>query len=135
MRPTRRALPGMLRPLKGYGGWKKEGKHRKRTIEEKREAVIRGLERSLRGEKGASTLEQFDPKLGTPVIRVLYASRALPIFDGEAFAAIDPQCDRGQLWGAVIEELRAGAYDREIEEVAGELSRTLETKRAVLKAV
>ena len=68
------------------------------------------------------------------MIRVLYASHPLPIFDGETAAVIDPECDRGKLWGAIIEEIRAGAYDAEIEDVARKIPRSLERKRAALKA-
>lgn len=126
-------LPGVVKPLAGYRGWSKRAND-KRSIEEKREVVVRGIERSLRGEKGAASLERFDPVQKLHVIRVLYASHALPIFEGEKFAAIQPECDRSALWNAVIEQVRAGRFDREIEAVAAKVSRSLERKRQARKA-
>jgi hypothetical protein len=76
-----RAIPGIVESLKDYRGWENKNKgHGKRTIEQKREAVIRGIERSLRGERGAQKLEHLDREQGRPVIRVLYASYPLPPF-------------------------------------------------------
>lgn len=123
-------LPGVVRPLAEYREWgKKDGE--KRSIEEKREVVVRGIERSLRGEKGGYRLERFDPVQGGNVVRVLYCSHPLPIFDGEKFAVVQADCDRAALWGAVIEQLRAGRFDREIEAVAAKVYHTLEkTRRA-----
>jgi hypothetical protein len=132
MSRSREVIPGVIKPLGNYQGWKKG--HEKKTIEDKRQAVIRGIERSLRGEKGAPRLERFDRVQAAPVIRVLYASHPLPIFDGEPSAVIDPECDRGRLWGAILEEIRAGAYDAEIEDVARKIPRGLERKGAALKA-
>src|SRR4051794_31554557 len=97
-------IPGLLRPLKNYRGWKKPGD--RKSIEAKRQVVIRGIERYLKGEKRASSLEYIDPAQGAPVIRVLYASHALPIFDGETHALIDQACDRHALWDGIIELIR-----------------------------
>jgi hypothetical protein len=61
-----------------------------------------------------------------------------PLFDGEPFAAIDPRCDREELWRAIIAELRAGTFDDEISAVSRQLAAGLETnrtKRRMLKAV
>ncbi len=121
-------LPG-VRPLPNYRGWKRVGHQAKKTIEEKRESVVKGIERALRGEKGAQRFEQFDHEHGTPVIRVLYANQALPIFDGQTTAAIDPTCDRAELWRAVIEQIRAGDFDREIEQAASNAYQSLRQKR------
>lgn len=128
-----KGLPGVIKPLAGYRGWNKGG-NQKRSIEEKREAVVRGIERSLRGVKGSPKLEVFDPLQKLPVIRVLYASHPLPIFEGENFAVIQPDCDRAALWGAVIEQIREGRFDREIEAVASKVSRSLERKRQARNA-
>jgi hypothetical protein len=127
-------IPGIVRPLKDYRGWRNKGTHHARSIEAKREAVIRGIERSLRGEKGGAKLEHYDPDSRTTVIRVPYAALSLPIFDGEPFAAIDDRCDRGTLWGAIIERIRSGAHDREIQEAATLLSQSMK-KKTTLKAV
>lgn len=127
------AAPGIVRPLANSRGWRK-GRNDSRTIEEKRESVIRGIERWLRKEKGAACLEQFDPSEGAPVIRVLYASKPLPVFNGSPFAIIDPACDRDKLWAGVIDEIRGGAHDRAIAEVARSLASPLEKRRARLKA-
>jgi hypothetical protein len=116
-------FPGVVTPLHGYHGWNKG--QEKRSIAQKREVLIRGIERSLRRDKGAPRLEHFDHAQGAPVIRVLYASHPLPIFAGETAALIDPHCDRGQLWGAIIDQIRAGTYDAEIEEVAQRVSRSI----------
>src|SRR3954470_14736375 len=120
-------IPGVIGPVANDRGWRK-GRGGK-SIEAKRESVIRGIERSLRGEKGAPRLEQFDPVEGVPVIRVLYASHALPIFDGEISAAIDPGCDRAELWRAIIEQIRSGAFDAPIEAVAARVYRSIGRKR------
>jgi hypothetical protein len=127
------SIPGVVRPLDSYRAWKKKGQDKK-TIEEKREAVIRGIERGVRGERGAPRLEQFDPQQGAPVVRVLYAAQPLPIFGGRPFAVIDPEADREKLWGAVIEQIRAGAFDEQIEAVARKVYRSLKRKRAASKA-
>jgi len=62
-------FPGVVKPLHGYHGWKK-GQQR-RTIEQKRQVVIRGIERSLHRDNRAPRLEQFDHAQGAPIIRVL----------------------------------------------------------------
>lgn len=125
-------LPGVVRPLAEYRGWRKKSSE-KRTIEEKREVVVRGIERSLRGEKGAVSLERYDPVQGVHVVRVLYCSHPLPIFDGEKFAVVQADCDRAALWGAVIEQLRAGRFDREIEATAARVHRSLEKRQQARK--
>jgi hypothetical protein len=126
-------LPGIVRPLAEYRGWGKKS-DAKRSIEEKREVVVRGIQRSLRGEKGAASLERFDPVQGAHVVRVLYCSHPLPIFDGQKFAVIEADCDRAALWGAVVEQIRAGRFDREIEAVATKVCRSLEKTRHARKA-
>lgn len=88
----------------------------------------------MKGEKGAPSLEYPDPAQGGPVIRVLYASHTLPIFDGKPHALIDPACDRQVLWGGIIEQIRDGVYDQEIEAVAKKVAASLEKKRTALKA-
>ena len=113
--------------------WGKKGGE-KRTIEEKREVVVRGIERSLRKEKGGYGLERYDPVHGVHVVRVLYCSHPLPIFDGEKFAVIQADCDRAALWGAVVEQIRAGRFDREIEATAAKVRRSLEKIRHARKA-
>lgn len=120
-------IPGLVRPLDHYRAWKKNP-DRKSTAE-KREVVIRGIERALRGEPKAPSLERFDYEQKAPVIRVLYASTPLPIFDGKESAVIDPACDRQKLWGAIIGLIRSGAYDAEIEAVARRLREGLERNR------
>lgn len=121
--------PGVVRPLANYRGWRKQGGNVKRSIEEKREAVIRGIDRWLKREKGAPALEYFDPEQRTPVIRVLYAAKPLPIFEGEPFAVIDPECDRKTLWAGISDEIRRGAHDGAIEEVARGFALALERNR------
>lgn len=125
-------LPGIVKPLAGYQGWDKRSSDGK-SIEEKRESVVRGVERFRRGEKGAASLERFDPAQKLHVVRVLYCSRALPIFNGEKFAVIKPDCDRSALWNAVIEQIRAGRFDREIEEVATTVYQSLGKKQQAIK--
>ena len=125
-------LPGVVKPLAGYGGWTKGSD--KKTIEEKRESVVRSIERSLKGTRGAPKLERFDPVQKITVVRVLYAAHPLPIFDGENFAVIQPDCDRAALWNAVIEQIREGRFDREIEAVASKVYQSLERKRQARKA-
>jgi hypothetical protein len=129
-RPTP-SIPGVVRTLESYRAWRNKGRDKK-TIEEKREAVIRGIERGMRGERGAPRLERFDPQQGAPVVRVLYAAHPLPIFGGKPFAVIDPEADREKLWGAVIEQIRAGVYDEQIEAVARKVYRSLKRKRAAV---
>ena len=120
-------IPGLVRPLDNYPAWNK-GQNRK-TIAEKREVVVRGIERSIRGEHRARSLERFDHEHQAPVIRVLYASHPLPIFDGKTSAVIDPACDRAALWGTVIELIRGGTFDAEIEAIARRVYRSLELER------
>ena len=76
-------------------------------------------------------IEGYDPEQKAPVIRVLYGNLPLPIFDGQPLAIIDPQADRETLWGAIIDRIRAGAFDAQIEAVAGEIyGKTLKPKAA-----
>jgi hypothetical protein len=110
-------MPG-LKPLKDYQGWRKGSSRSRKPIREKREAVVRGIERALEGGKNAQRMERFDPERGTSVIRVLYGGRPLPIFDGETSAAVEPDCDRAALWRSIIDRVRGGEFDREIEETA-----------------
>ena len=109
-------IPGILRPTAGFRST--DRKNQPRTIEEKRSILIRGIERYRLGQKGATRLEQYDHEQKAPVIRVLYGSTALPIFDGQAAAVIDPDADRDALWESIIGRIAAGDYDREIEEVS-----------------
>jgi hypothetical protein len=82
----------------------------------------------LKGATRAPTLERFDEEQQAPVIRVLYGTTPLPIFDGAEQAVIAPEADREELWAALIARIRAGDYDREIEAVAAAIYRT--TRRA-----
>lgn len=111
-----------MKPLKDKEGWRRGPSHSRKPIQEKREVVVRGIERALEGGKNAQRMERFDPEWGRPVIRVLYGGRPSPIFDGETSAAINPECDRAALWRGVIDRIRGGEFDREIEESAMELS-------------
>ena len=122
-----KSLPGVIRPAANASRWAK--KRHRRTAQEKRETVVRGIERSLRGEPGAPRLERFDPEEGGPVIRVLYASHPLPIFDGRTAAVIEPGCDREALWQAVIDRVRSGACDREIVATAARVYASIARKR------
>ena len=113
--------PGTVRPLANFQGWQK-GRSDRRTIGEKSEGVVRGIERWLGKGKGAASLEQLDPAEGVPVIRVLYASKSLPLFNGSSFAVIDPACDRQKFWAAIIDEVTVN------------LASSLEKRRARLRA-
>lgn len=112
----KQGIPGIIRPTEGFRST--DRKDQPRTIEEKRATVIRTIERHRHGEKGAARLEQYDSEQKAPVIRVLYGSTALPIFDGHAAAVIDPQTDRDALWQAIIARIEAGEYDQEIDAVS-----------------
>ena len=109
------AIPGIVRPADGFRST--DGKNQPRTIEEKRATVIRNIERYRNREKGAARLEFYDHEQKAPIIRVLYGSTALPIFDGQPAAVIDPKADRDAIWDAIISRIDSGEYDREIEEV------------------
>ena len=116
MSPKRHSLPGVLKAAGNDRPWgPAKGK---KPLEEKRAVILRTIERHLRGEKGAPKLERFDPAHRAPVIRVLDGNDPLPMFDGQPRAVIDPEADRETLWGAILEHLRAGLYDAEIEQVA-----------------
>jgi hypothetical protein len=111
----KQAIPGIIRLTEGFRST--DGKNQPKTIEEKRATIIHNIERYLRGEKGASRLEMFDYEEKAPVIRVLYGSQALPIFDGQPAAIIEPDADRDALW-PIISRFEAGEYDQAIEEVS-----------------
>jgi hypothetical protein len=112
----KQTIPGIISPHVGFRST--DGKNQPKTIEEKRATVIRNIERHRRGEKGAAKLEMYDYEHKAPVIRVLYGSTALAIFDGQPAALIEADADRDALWEAIITRIDAGEFDREIEEVS-----------------
>lgn len=122
------AIPGIVRPAEGFRST--DRKNQPKTIEEKRQTAIRSIERYLGGDKGAPKLEQFDPAQNAPVIRVLYGSAALPIFDGKPAAVIDPKADRKALWKAIADKIRQGEFDAEIEQVSRQMIRNLNAAKA-----
>lgn len=125
---TRRTrIPGIVRPTEAFRST--DRKSQPKTIEEKRQTVIRTIERYRRGEKGAATLEHYDSEQKAPVIRLLYGSAALPIFDGKPAAIIDPKTDRDALWDAITAEIEAGAFDEAIEQVSQALLKGLNEAR------
>jgi hypothetical protein len=109
-------IPGLIRPTDGFRSTDRE--NQPKTIEQKRATVIRNIERYRNGEKGAARLELYDSEQKAPVIRVLYGSAALPIFDGHPAAVIDPDADRDALWEAITSRVAAGDYDQAIKEVS-----------------
>lgn len=112
----KQGIPGIIRPTGAFRTT--DGKEQPKTIEEKRSTILRTIERFRRGEKGSARLEGYDYEQKASVIRVLYGSAPLPIFDGQAAAVIEPQADRDALWEAIISRIEAGDYDKEIEEVS-----------------
>jgi hypothetical protein len=65
-----------------------------------------------------------------PVSRVLYGSFALPIFEGQPAAVIDPDADRDALWEAIVTRTNAGEYDQAIEEVSSMILSNLRQAQA-----
>jgi hypothetical protein len=124
-------IPGIIRPTEGFHST--AGKDQPKTIQEKRATVIRNIERHRTGEKGAARLEMYDIEQKAPVVRVLYGSNALPIFDGQAAAVIDPNVDRDALWEAIITRIDAGEYDQVIEEVSSIMLNNLRQAKAKRK--
>lgn len=122
------AIPGIIRPTEGFKST--DRKNQPKSIEEKRETAIRFIERYRRGEKGVPKLESYDQEQGGPVIRVLYGSMPLPIFDGMPAAIIDPKTDRDAMWDAIIAGFRSGAYDDALERVSREMVESLNAARA-----
>jgi hypothetical protein len=122
------SIPGILRPTAGFRSSSSSGGPR--SIQDKRDAVIRSIERFLSGQKGAARLEVYDSELQAPVIRVLYGTMALPVFDGQPAAVIDPEVNRQELWNAIIERLRAGDYDQEIEFVTQVMVQSLKAAKS-----
>ena len=126
MSPKRNALPGVVKAAGNDRPWgTAQGK---KPAEEKREVILHAIERPLRGERGAQKLERFDPAHQAPVIRVLDGNDPLPIFDGQPRAVLDPEADRETLWGAIIEHLRAGLDDAEMEQVARKIDQTTKAR-------
>jgi hypothetical protein len=121
-------IPGIIRPTDGFRST--DAKNHPRTIEEKRATVIRNIERHRSREKGAGRLEMYDYQQKAPVIRVLYGSTALPIFDGQPAAVIQPDADRDALWEEIITRIESGEYDRAIQEVASTMLNNLRQAQA-----
>jgi hypothetical protein len=129
MSKAKGTIPG-ARPLEQYD-WRPARSKGPKTIEDRRQSVINAIDRSLRGTKGAPRLEQVGSD-GTPMIRVMYAGQPLPVFDGKPYAAISRDCDRAELWRAVKDEIRSGAVDGAIDDIARRVSLALERKRATM---
>lgn len=122
------SIPGVVRPTEAYRST--QGKGGPKPIQEKREVVIRSIERFRRGDPRSYRLEQFDHEIGAPVIRVLYGSVPLALFDGKPAAVIDPKADRDKLWDAIIEQVRAGEFDQVIEQATQQMLRSIQAARS-----
>ena len=119
------AIPGIIRSAEKFPSTDGPG-----SIEKKRATIIRSIERFLRKEPRGPRLEQYDAEQNATMIRVLYGSATLPIFDGKPAAVIDPKADRVALWAAIIDKVKAGDFDREIEAVSAAMIENMRAAKA-----
>lgn len=89
----------------------------------------RGIERFRQGLRPCYRLEAYDHDQQAPIIRVLYGTVPLAIFDGQAAAVIDPDADRDALWDAIVDKIQNGEFDEEIERVADGMLRSIREAR------
>jgi hypothetical protein len=129
MSKAKGTIPG-ARPLEQYD-WRPARSKGPKTIEDRRQSVINAIDRSLRGEKGAPRLEQVGPD-GKIVVRVIFAGNVLPLFDGKPYAEISGDCVRQDLWRSIKDEIRSGAVDGAIEEIARKVSQSLKRQSGTM---